>query len=141
LSDSFDPQRFLTAQAPVYSTVLAEIRAGRKQTHWMWFVFPQLAALGRSERARHYGLSGLADAQAYFDHAILGARLVACVRALTYVHFRTAHEIFGSPDDLKLRSCLTLFSRAVPREPIFAQALEKYFNGEPDPLTVQLLEH
>jgi uncharacterized protein (DUF1810 family) len=137
--DPFDLQRFLTAQAPVYSTALAEIRAGRKQTHWMWFIFPQLAALGRSPSAKHYGLSGLAEAQAYLDHPILGPRLVACVRALMHVHFRTAHEIFGSPDDLKLRSCLTLFSRAAPREPIFGAALARYFRGEPDRLTLELL--
>jgi uncharacterized protein (DUF1810 family) len=140
MSDPFDLQRFRNAQEPVYATALAEIRAGRKQSHWMWFIFPQLAALGRSPTAKHYGLSGLAEAQAYFDHPILGPRLVACVRALMYVHFRTAHDIFGSPDDLKLRSCLTLFARAVPREPIFREALARYFKGEPDPLTVELLQ-
>ena len=139
MRDPYDLQRFITAQAPVYAQALAEIRAGRKQTHWMWFVFPQLAALGRSPTARRYGLSGLAEAQAYFDHPVLGPRLVASVRALMYVHFRTAHDIFGSPDDLKLRSCLTLFSRAVPREPIFGEALARYFAGQPDPLTLELL--
>ena len=139
MADPFELQRFLAAQGPVYSSVLVELRAGRKQTHWMWFIFPQLAALGRSPTAKHFGLSGLAEAQAYYDHQLLGPRLVACVRALMHVHGRTAHQIFGSPDDMKLRSCLTLFSRAVPREPMFREALAKYFRGEPDPLTVELL--
>lgn len=140
VSDPYDLQRFRTAQDPVYATALAEIRAGRKESHWMWFIFPQLAGLGRSPTAQHYGLSGLAEAQAYFDHPILGPRLIACVRALVHVHFRSAHEIFGSPDDLKLRSCLTLFVHAVPREPVFRQALERYYRGEPDPETLRLLQ-
>jgi uncharacterized protein (DUF1810 family) len=139
VSDSYDLARFLEAQAGCYSRALAELAAGRKTSHWMWFIFPQLQGLGTSAMARRYALSGLAEARAYLDHATLGARLRECTQALLAVEGRTAHEIFGSPDDLKLRSCLTLFARASPKEPLFAEALAKYFGGQSDPLTLRLL--
>jgi uncharacterized protein (DUF1810 family) len=133
----FEP--FVTAQDPIYAEVLSELGAGDKRTHWMWFVFPQLRALGRSERAIRYGLADLSEAIAYLAHPVLGPRLIACTRLVLGVDGKTAHDIFGSPDDLKFRSSMTLFARAAPDQPIFASALDKYFGGEPDPLTVELL--
>ncbi len=133
----FEP--FITAQDPIYTEVLSELGAGDKRTHWMWFIFPQLRALGRSERAIRYGLADLSEAIAYLAHPVLGPRLIACTRLVLGVDGKTAHDIFGSPDDLKFRSSMTLFARAAPDQPIFASALDKYFGGEPDPLTVELL--
>ena len=132
-------ERFTTAQAPVYATVLAELRAGRKQTHWMWFIFPQLAALGRSPTAKFYGLAGLEEAREYLSHAVLGRRLRECTGLVNAVSGRRAHEIFGTPDDLKFRSCATLFYRAGGGEE-FAQALRQYYDGVEDNMTVQLLD-
>jgi uncharacterized protein (DUF1810 family) len=137
-ADPFHLQRFVEAQAPVFDQVLDELRQGRKRTHWMWFVFPQLAALGRSVTARHYGIASLEEASAYLAHPLLGPRLRQCCEALTAVPGRSAHEIFGSPDDLKLRSCLTLFQLAGPQEPLFAQCLARYYSGEADPQTLAL---
>jgi uncharacterized protein (DUF1810 family) len=134
-----DLSRFIEAQAPLVDTVMAELAAGRKRTHWMWFVFPQLRGLGRSETARHFGLNSRAEAAAYLAHPILGPRLRDCVAAVLAVQGRTAHEIFGSPDDLKLRSCLTLFREIDGADGVFARALEKYFGGQADPMTLQLL--
>ena len=130
---------FIRAQDLVWAGVLAELRAGAKRTHWMWFVFPQLAALGRSERARFYGITGLGEAQAYLRHPVLGARLVECTGIVNGVSGRTAHEIFGAPDDLKFRSSMTLFAQAAPDRPVFIEALRKYFDGEPDPETLKRL--
>lgn len=130
---------FVAAQDPVFPAVLAELRAGRKRTHWMWFVFPQLAALGRSATAKLYGLGGLAEARAYFAHPVLGPRLVECTRLVNAVEGRTAHEIFGSPDDLKFHSCVTLFHHAAPTEEAFVEALRKYHGGVEDAATAQLL--
>lgn len=138
-TDPFDLQRFIDAQTPVYARVCAELAAGRKASHWMWFIFPQLRGLGRSNTARHYGISGLAEAQAYWRHPLLGARLRECVALLQAVNGKTALQIMGQPDDLKLRSCLSLFSMATPEEPLFRQALAKYFAGEPDAQTLALL--
>ena len=131
--------RFVEAQAHAYADALAELRDGRKQSHWMWFVFPQLAALGRSATARHYGLSGLAEAQAYLAHPVLGPRLEGCCALLLQVQGRTAEQVFGAVDTLKLRSCLTLFDAAAPARVIFRQCLQQYFAGEPDDLTLSLL--
>ena len=136
--DTYDLQRFVDAQAPVFAQVLLELERGRKRTHWMWFVFPQLAALGRSSTAQHFGLQSPGEARAYLDHPVLGARLRQCCETLLQVLGRTAHDIFGSPDDLKLRSCLTLFELAAPEEPLFAQCLAKYYGGERDDLTLGL---
>jgi len=131
--------RFLTAQASVYNTVLAELRAGRKQTHWMWFIFPQLSALGRSPTAKFYGLAGLEEAREYLAHEVLGARLVECAGIVNALERRSAHEIFGSPDDLKFRSCVTLFHLADPGEVVFAEALRLFYCGKPDPATLALI--
>ncbi|HLJ38298.1 MAG TPA: DUF1810 domain-containing protein [Steroidobacteraceae bacterium] len=139
MSDPFDLGRFLEAQAGCYPRVLAELAAGEKLSHWMWFIFPQLQGLGSSPMARRYALSGLAEARAYLGHPTLGARLRECTGVLLALGGRTAHEIFGSPDDLKLRSCLTLFACASPEERLFGEALAKYFGGESDPLTLRLL--
>ncbi len=132
-------ERFVAAQAPVYRTVLAELRAGRKQTHWMWFVFPQASGLGRSAMAQTYAIQSLAEARSYLVHPLLGARLRECTQAVLNVEGNSAHAIFGSPDDMKFRSCLTLFARAAPDEPLFRAALEKYFGGEEDARTVEIL--
>jgi uncharacterized protein (DUF1810 family) len=137
MSDELD--RFVEAQAPHLDAVKAELAAGRKRSHWMWFVFPQLRGLGRSSMARHFGLQSLAEATAYLAHPVLGPRLRACVELVLGVDGRGAHEIFGSPDDLKLRSCLTLFREVDGPDGLFARALAKYFDDQPDPLTLQLL--
>lgn len=133
---SFDD--FVRAQDPVYPAVLAELRAGRKRTHWMWFIFPQLAALGRSERARFYGIIDLAQARDYLAHPLLGPRLRECTGLVNAVTGRTAHEIFDTPDDLKFRSSMTLFGRAGGGE-LFSQALARYYDGIEDAETVRLL--
>jgi uncharacterized protein (DUF1810 family) len=134
-----DLQRFVDAQAPQLADVRAELAAGRKRTHWMWYVFPQLRALGRSETARHFGLASRAEAAAYLAHPVLGPRLRDCVELVLAVEGRSAHAIFGSPDDLKLRSCLTLFRELEGAGGVFDRALRKYFDGEPDPATLALL--
>ena len=139
-ADPFDLQRFVDAQAPVWDAVAAELQAGRKRSHWMWFVFPQLALLGRSATARHFGLAGLADARAYARHPLLGARLRdACRWLLQQAPERSSLEILGPPDHLKLRSAMTLFAAAVPDEPLFRAVLARFDGGVPDPLTVQAL--
>ena len=135
----FDLRRFVQAQDPVLPQARAELAAGRKRTHWMWFVFPQLAGLGHSATARHYALRSLDEARAYLDHPVLGPRLLDCVRLANAVEGRTAHEVFGSPDDLKFRSCLTLFALARPEEALFRAALDKYYGGAMDPATLALL--
>ena len=139
MAQQFDLQRFVDAQDTVYDTVRAELRAGHKRSHWMWYIFPQLAGLGRSETARHYALSGLEEAQAYLAHPLLGRRLEECCRILTGIEGRTASAIFGYPDDLKLHSSLTLFAQAAPEQPLFVACLEKYFNGQRDAATLKLL--
>lgn len=136
---AFDLERFVAAQAPVIDAVREELRQGRKRSHWMWFIFPQLAALGRSATARHFGIDSLAQARAYLAHPVLGSRLRECCALLLQVKGHSAHEIFGSPDDLKLRSCLTLFQQADPQEPLFAQCLDHFYGGQPDPQTLALL--
>ncbi len=136
---AFDLERFVDAQRPVYERALGELRAERKTTHWMWFVFPQLRGLGRSAMARRFGVISRAEAAAYLAHPILGVRLRACVERVLGVDDLSAHEIFGSPDDLKLRSCLTLFREVDAPNGVFARALDKYFGGEPDAATLELL--
>jgi uncharacterized protein (DUF1810 family) len=130
---------FLTAQDPIYAGVLAELRAGQKTSHWMWFIFPQLRALGRSPTAKQFGLASLDDAQNYLAHPVLGARLRECTLLVNAIEHRTIQEIFGSPDDIKFRSSMTLFAEATPDNQTFNQALEKYFNSDPDGLTLALL--
>jgi len=135
----FDLERFLDAQASVIERVQSELRAGAKRTHWMWFVFPQIAGLGHSAMAERYAIASLDEAKAYAAHPVLGARLRDCTALVLAVEGKAAHAIFGSPDDLKFHSCMTLFARAAPEEPLFAQALERFFSGREDPLTVERL--
>jgi uncharacterized protein (DUF1810 family) len=132
-------ERFVQAQAPLYAQALAELRAGRKRSHWMWFVFPQIAGLGSSAMAQRYAIASLDEARAYLAHPILGARLRECAQAMLAVTGASAHDILGSPDDLKFHSSMTLFHRAAPAEPVFGSCLRKYFAGEPDSQTVRLL--
>ena len=134
-----DLQRFVQAQEPRMDDVASELRAGRKRTHWMWFVFPQLRGLGHSPMARHFGIASRDEAVAYLAHPVLGPRLRDCVELVLAVRGRTAHEVFGSPDDLKLCSCLTLFRDIDGPGGAFARALEKYCDGEPDAATLDLL--
>jgi uncharacterized protein (DUF1810 family) len=137
--DPYDLQRFVTAQEPVMDRVRAELRRGRKTSHWMWFVFPQVAGLGSSPTAQHSALSGLDEARAYLAHPVLGPRLVECTELAAAVEHGSAAQVFGYPDDLKLRSSMTLFARAAPDTPVFAAVLDRYFDGEPDPRTLDLL--
>ena len=132
-------QHFIDAQNPVISVVMDELRAGGKRTHWMWFVFPQHVGLGRSGMARRFGLGSIEDARAYLTDPILGGRLVACTETVLAHRTKSALSIFGTPDDLKFRSCMTLFAIAAPQQPIFPSALDEFFAGEPDSLTVALL--
>lgn len=132
-------EHFVAAQEPIYATALAELRAGDKRTHWMWYIFPQLRALGRSERAIRFGLADLAEARAYLAHPLLGPRLLECTAAMLSVEGRSAHDILHSPDDMKFRSSMTLFARAAEDPAPFRAALDKYHDGLEDPLTLQLL--
>ena len=138
-SDPYNLDRFVTAQVRVFENVLSELRAGRKMSHWMWFIFPQIRGLGRSPTAIEYAISGLDEAQAYLQHPVLGPRLKQCTRLVLEVEGRSVEEIFGSPDDMKFRSCMTLFAKAAPEVDIFTKALAKYFNGAPDSLTIDRL--
>jgi len=138
--DPYNLQRFVEAQNPVFADVRAELRAGRKASHWMWFVFPQISGLGSSRAAQHYAISSLAEAEAYLRHPILGPRLRECTDLTLSIKSDSAEEIFGYPDFLKFRSCMTLFSRAGLDSKLFVNALEKYFAGELDPLTLRSLE-
>jgi uncharacterized protein (DUF1810 family) len=136
MDDRFDLQRFVDAQDGVLAQVETELRAGRKQTHWMWFVFPQIAGLGHSPMAQRFAISSRDEALAYLDHPILGPRLRALTTLVNAVEGRSAHEIFGSPDDLKFRSSMTLFSEVAADAGPFAEALRKYFDGIGDPATL-----
>ena len=138
--DPHDLDRFVQAQEDDYARALAEIAGGRKRSHWMWYIFPQLAGLGLSEMARRYAIASAAEAGAYLRHPVLGPRLVACAEAALGVRGRSAHDIFGSPDDVKLRSSATLFAHVSPPGSAFHRLLEQYFAGAPDPATVRLLE-
>jgi uncharacterized protein (DUF1810 family) len=136
-TDPHDLQRFVDAQAPVYDRVIAELMRGRKASHWMWFVFPQIAGLGTSPMARRYAIGSLDEARAYLAHPVLGPRLRQCTELVNRVEGRAIGAILGYPDDLKFRSSMTLFARAAPDEPVFTEALAKYFAGEADPLTLE----
>jgi uncharacterized protein (DUF1810 family) len=137
MPDPFDLQRFVDAQdaGDTYTSALAEVRAGRKRSHWMWFVFPQIAGLGRSAMAARYAIASPAEARAYLDHPVLGPRLREITRALDDLRGRSAQEVFGGIDALKLRSSMTLFARAAPDEAVFQRVLDRYFDGLPDPET------
>lgn len=134
-----DLTRFIEAQRDSYPQALAEIRAGRKRSHWMWYVFPQIAGLGFSALSRRYAIRDRAEAEAYLNHPLLGARLRECVEAVLAINGRTAHDLFGSPDDLKLRSCATLFASVSPGGSVFQRLLDAYFQGEPDRETLRRL--
>jgi uncharacterized protein (DUF1810 family) len=133
--------RFVQAQAPVIEQALAELRAGHKQSHWMWFVFPQIASLGQSAMSRTYALQSLQEARSYLANPVLGQRYRECCQAVMNVRDKSAQDIFGTPDDLKFRSSLTLFREAAAQEVLFSNLLEKYFDGEPDEATLELLAH
>jgi len=137
--DPYDLQRFVTAQdaGGTYDHAAAELRAGRKTSHWMWFVFPQIAGLGHSPMSRAYAITSLQEARAYLAHPVLGPRLVECASILVGLRGRTAEQVFGGLDALKLCSCITLFARAAPGEPVFGQVLDQYFGGVPDSATEQ----
>jgi uncharacterized protein (DUF1810 family) len=135
----FDLERFLAAQDPVYDQVRGELAAGAKRTHWMWFVFPQIAGLGMSPTARKYAIASREEAHAYLAHPVLGPRLLACTSLVVAVGGRTANDIFGSPDDMKFRSCMTLFAEIAEETGIFRDALRQYFDGKPDGRTLALL--
>jgi uncharacterized protein (DUF1810 family) len=136
--DPYQLQRFVSAQAPIYASVVAELRRGSKESHWMWFVFPQLKGLGLSSMAQRYAIGSRAEAVAYSEHPILGARLLECTRLVNALRDRTLFEIFDTPDDMKFRSSMTLFSRAAATPRPFLEALERYCNAQPDPRTLEL---
>ena len=138
--DRFDLSRFLKAQQGVYEQALEELRRGQKESHWMWFIFPQIDGLGSSATARHYAIKTREEARAYLDHPVLGARLVECCEAILKVHGKSASEIFDFPDDLKLRSSMTLFATVAAGESVFTRVLERYFGGKPDERTISLLD-
>jgi uncharacterized protein (DUF1810 family) len=141
VNDPFSLERFVRAQTPIFETALGELKAGRKRAHWMWFVFPQLRGLGASSNATFYGISSLAEAQAYLAHQVLGPRLVLCTQAVLAARERSLHAIFGSPDDMKFCSSMTLFALAsAGDENAFGQALERYCGGRMDKRTLAVLE-
>jgi uncharacterized protein (DUF1810 family) len=139
MDDPFDLQRFVAAQAPVYDQVSAELSAGRKRSHWMWFIFPQIRGLGSSAMAQRYAIASLSEAAAYLDHPVLGPRLRACTGLVNAVDGRSVHDIFGSPDDMKFHSSMTLFLRASAADAPFRTALDKYFAGKLDQATIDRL--
>jgi len=138
--DPFDLARFLAAQDPIYADALNEVREGHRQSHWMWFVFPQAIGLGTSPMARHYAIRSVAEARAYLAHPTLGHRLRECAESLLRISGKSASEIFGYPDDHKLWSSVTLFASISEKDPVFKEVLERYFGGKPDPLTLRFLE-
>ena len=139
MDDIQDLQRFVAAQEPVFAQVCRELAAGEKRSHWMWFVFPQIAGLGHSPTARRFAIASQDEARAYLAHPLLGPRLRQCVTLVNAVEGRSAHDIFGSPDDVKFRSSMTLFAAAASDREIFLAALQKYYGGAPDPLTLARL--
>jgi uncharacterized protein (DUF1810 family) len=138
-TDPYNLKRFLDAQDEVFGQVCTELREGRKRTHWMWFIFPQLKGLGHSTTAEFYALSSLEEAEAYLSHPVLGARLRQCAELVNQIEGRTVDQIFGSPDNLKFRSCMTLFAQLESNNQVFKDALEKHFGGEADTRTLELL--
>jgi uncharacterized protein (DUF1810 family) len=138
-ADPFDLARFTTAQEGVYQRALAEIRAGAKRSHWMWFIFPQIDGLGFSSTAKHYAIKSAEEARQYLAHPVLGPRLLECAEAVLAVENRSAYEIFGSPDDLKLKSCMTLFESVAGSDSVFSRVLDKYYQGKRDARTLEIL--
>jgi uncharacterized protein (DUF1810 family) len=139
LTDPYDLERFVSAQKAVYPRVLRELRAGDKESHWMWFVFPQIAGLGRSPTSVRYAISSLDEAKSYLAHPVLGPRLEECTKLVLETEGRTAREIFGPVDEMKFRSSMTLFMKAAPDEALFAECLQKFFGGTADPATLEIL--
>lgn len=139
MSDPYNLLRFIEAQGPVYDTALGELKQGRKRSHWMWFIFPQLAGLGHSPTAHRFAISGPDEAHAYLAHPLLGDRILECTTTINTVHNRTANEIFGSPDDLKLHSSMTLFQETANDPQPFRTVIERYFDGNADARTLKLL--
>ena len=139
-NDLYNLDRFVQAQKADYNQALSEIKKGRKRSHWMWYVFPQFAGLGRSQTSQLYAIKSVAEAKAYLSHPVLGPRLTQCAEALLQVEGRSASEIFGSPDDSKLKSCATLFAQVSPPGSVFERVLGKYFQGKPDRTTLDLLD-
>ncbi len=139
-SDTIDLSRFTNAQERIYDSALAELRAGQKRSHWMWYIFPQIDGLGHSSTSKHYAIKSLEEARQYLNHPVLGKRLLECAEAVFIIEGRSISEIFGYPDDLKLKSSMTLFAHVSGPGSVFARILDKYFNGERDGLTLQLLE-
>jgi len=137
--DPYNLERFVEAQAPLIEQIISELRAGRKMSHWMWFIFPQIRGLGRSETAIEYAISGLDEARAYLTHPVLGPRLKECTELVLRVENRPLAQILGSPDDMKFRSCMTLFAQVSADDDIFERALQKYFQGKADQLTLDRL--
>jgi uncharacterized protein (DUF1810 family) len=137
--DPYDLRRFVEAQDPVFDRVCTELRAGRKTSHWMWFIFPQMKGLGRSPMAEKFGIGSLQEAEAYLRHPVLGPRLRTAAGLINAIEGRSINQILGPPDDLKFRSSMTLFARVCRDDQVFANALDKYFGGEPDPLTLDQL--
>ena len=137
--DPYDLNRFVQAQERDYERALSEVKNGRKRSHWMWYIFPQFDGLGFSATSKQYAIKSVAEAKAYLSHPILGPRLIACAEAALSVEGRTAHEIFGSPDDMKLKSCATLFAYVSPEGSVFEQVLNKFFHGDRDQKTLDLL--
>jgi uncharacterized protein (DUF1810 family) len=138
-TDPYNLIRFVQAQEDDYAQALAEIRGGRKRSHWMWYIFPQFDGLGHSSMSKRYSIKSLAEAEAYLRHPILGPRLVECCEAALGIEGRSAHDIFGSPDDIKLRSCATLFARVSPAGSVFESLLDQYFQGDRDDRTLRLM--
>lgn len=139
LEDPYHLNRFVQAQSNTYERALTEVKSGRKRSHWMWYIFPQFEGLGFSATSQRYAIKSIAEAEAYLSHPILGSRLLECAEAVLQIEGRSAHEIFGSPDDLKLRSCATLFATVSPAGSVFDQLLDRFFQGERDPKTLRLL--
>ncbi len=140
MNDTFRLQRFVDAQALVYDTVRTELEAGCKRSHWMWFVFPQVQGLGSSATSRRFAIASLDEARAYLAHPVLGPRLTECTRLVNAIEGKSASQIFGTPDDIKFRSSMTLFAQASAHPEAFDAALRKYYGGEPDERTLELLE-
>ena len=139
MDDRYELTRFVAAQEPLFDRVRAELTAGRKESHWMWFVFPQIAGLGQSQMSRTFAISSLEEAKAYLRHPVLGPRLIECAGIVASARAGTAEQIFGGIDGQKLRSCVTLFLRAQPDEPLFQQVLDRHFGGRPDSATDGLI--
>ena len=139
LDDKFNLNRFVAAQAKIYAQVLLELKSGKKQSHWMWFIFPQIEGLGQSLTSKQYAITGIAESEAYLNHPLLGTRLVECTNILISLSDLSAEDIFGFPDDLKLKSSMTLFSTVSEGNPVFTEVLDKYFGGVRDEKTLLLL--